>query len=427
MIDYAKIELHAGNGGDGAVAFRREKYEPTGGPAGGDGGDGANIYIKATNSLSTLEEYRYKSKYRAENGENGMGKKRFGKKGEDLVLYVPVGTIIREVSSNTIIRDLKKNGEQFLIAKGGRGGKGNVHYKTSTRQAPRFAQKGRKGQSIEVSLELKILADVGLVGLPNVGKSTLISVITKAKPKIANYHFTTLDPNLGVVKVDKERSFIVADIPGLIEGANEGQGLGHDFLKHIQRCKILIHLVDISGLEGRNPIEDFKLINKELKLYDEKLSDKYQIVALNKSDLDYNENYKKFENEFKDKYKIFKISAATTQGIKELIDEVTKVLSKIDEEKYTLDEEINESYLQNYYNKNMENGNLEFYKEEGIYVCTGYRIDKLLERVNLDDYDSRMYFEKKLRDMGVFDKFLEMGIEEGDSVAIGDIVFDYYE
>lgn len=427
MIDYAKIELHAGKGGDGAVAFRREKYEPTGGPAGGDGGDGASIIIKATNSLSTLEEYRYKNKYKAENGENGMGKKRFGKKGEDLILYVPVGTIVREASSNTIIKDFKKNGEELLIAKGGRGGKGNVHYKTSTRQAPRFAQKGKEGQKIEVSLELKILADVGLVGLPNVGKSTLISVISKAKPKIANYHFTTLDPNLGVVKVDKERSFIVADIPGLIEGANEGQGLGHDFLKHIQRCKILVHLVDISGFEGRDPIEDFKLINNELTLYDENLSNKYQIVALNKSDLDYNENYKRFEDEYKDKYKIFKISAATTQGIKELIDEVTKVLSNINEEKYSLDEEINENYLEKYYNKTRETEELEFSKEDGIYICTGYRIDKLLEKVNLDDYDSRMYFEKNLRDMGVFDKFLEMGIEEGDAVAIGDIVFDYYE
>lgn len=427
MIDYAKIELQAGKGGDGAVAFRREKYEPTGGPAGGDGGDGASIYIKASNSLSTLEEYRYKRKYKAENGEDGMGKKRFGKKGEDLFLLVPVGTIIREVSSNTIIKDFKKDGEEFLIAKGGRGGKGNVHYKTSTRQAPRFAQKGREGQSITVSLELKILADVGLVGLPNVGKSTLISVITKAKPKIANYHFTTLDPNLGVVKVDKERSFIVADIPGLIKGANEGQGLGHDFLKHIQRCKILVHLVDISGFEGRDPIEDFKLINNELKLYDSSLSQKIQIVALNKSDLDFNNNYKKFEDEYKDKYKIFKISAATTQGIKELIDEVTNVLSNIDEEKYTLDEEINENYLENYYNKVRVNEELEFYIEDGIYVCNGYRIDKLLEKVNLDDYDSRMYFEKNLRDMGVFDKFLEMGIQEGDAVAIGDIVFDYYE
>lgn len=427
MIDYAKIELQAGKGGDGAVAFRREKYEPTGGPAGGDGGDGASIYIKATNSLSTLEEYRYKTKYKATNGEDGMGKKRFGKKGEDLYLYVPVGTIVRESTSGKIIKDLKKNGEEFLIAKGGKGGKGNVHYKSSTRQAPRFAQKGKEGQKITISLELKILADVGLVGLPNVGKSTLISVISKAKPKIANYHFTTLDPNLGVVKIDKERSFIVADIPGLIEGANEGLGLGHDFLKHVQRCKILVHLVDISGFEGRDPIEDFELINKELKLFDENLYNKYQIVALNKSDLDFNENYKKFEEKYSDKYKFFRISAATTNGIKDLIDEVSRVLYNFEDEQYNLDEKVDEAYLEEFYDKSIASDELNFEIEDGIYVCNGYRIDKLLEKVNLDDYDSRMYFEKNLREMGVFEKFVEMGIQEGDSVAIGDIVFDYYE
>lgn len=427
MIDYAKIELQAGKGGDGAVAFRREKYEPTGGPAGGDGGDGASIYIKATNSLSTLEEYRYKTKYKATNGEDGMGKKRFGKKGEDLYLYVPVGTIVRESTSGKIIKDLKKNGEEFLIAKGGKGGKGNVHYKSSTRQAPRFAQKGKEGQKITISLELKILADVGLVGLPNVGKSTLISVISKAKPKIANYHFTTLDPNLGVVKIDRERSFIVADIPGLIEGANEGLGLGHDFLKHVQRCKILVHLVDISGFEGRDPIEDFELINNELKLFDENLYNKYQIVALNKSDLDFKENYKKFEEKYSDKYKIFRISAATTNGIKDLIDEVSTVLYNFEDEQYDLDEKVDEAYLEEFYDKSIASDELNFEIEDEIYVCNGYRIDKLLEKVNLDDYDSRMYFEKNLREMGVFEKFVEMGIQEGDSVAIGDIVFDYYE
>lgn len=427
MIDNAKIELQAGKGGDGAVAFRREKYEPTGGPAGGDGGDGASIYIKSTNSLSTLEEFRYKTKYKATNGEDGMGKKRFGKKGEDLYLFVPVGTIVREVTSGKIIKDFKKNGEEFLIAKGGRGGKGNVHYKSSTRQAPRFAQKGKEGQKITVNLELKILADVGLVGLPNVGKSTLISVISKAKPKIANYHFTTLDPNLGVVKIDKERSFIVADIPGLIEGANEGLGLGHDFLKHVQRCKILVHLVDISGFEGRDPIEDFELINNELKLFDENLANKYQIIALNKSDLDLNENYKKFEEKFSEKYKIFRISAATTNGIKELIDEVSNVLYSFDDEQYNLDEEVDEDYLDEFYDMSVASDELNFEIEEGIYVCSGYRIDKLLEKVNLDDYDSRMYFERNLREMGVFEKFREMGVQEGDLVAIGDIVFDYYE
>lgn len=426
MIDKAKIELISGNGGNGAVAFRREKFEPTGGPAGGDGGDGGDIFIVATRELSTLEEFRYKTKYKAQDGENGMSKKRFGKKGDNLILKVPIGTIIREEVSGKIIKDLSVEGENFLIAKGGRGGKGNVHYKSSTRQAPRFAQEGRKGQKISILLELKILADVGLVGLPNVGKSTLISVISEAKPKIANYHFTTLDPNLGVVKVDRERSFIVADIPGLIEGASQGIGLGHDFLKHIERCRVLVHLVDISGIEGRNPIEDFELINKELELYNKSLKDKIQIVALNKSDLDFENKADEFIKNYENEFKIFKISAATTTGIKELIDEITRVLASTNIKPYVLDEIIDENYLEEYYSQK-EEFDLNYTIEDGIYVAYGKRIDNLLNKVNLEDYDSRMFFEKTLRNMGIFDKFKDMGIQEGDTVAIGDLMFDFYE
>lgn len=426
MIDFAKIDLMAGKGGDGAVAFRREKFEPTGGPAGGDGGNGGNIYIVATRELTTLEEFRYKTKYKAENGQNGMNKKRYGKRGEDLYLKVPVGTIVREVSSGKIIKDLNVDGEKLLIAKGGQGGKGNIHYKTSTRQAPRFAQPGREGQTISISFELKILADVGLVGLPNVGKSTLISVISQARPKIANYHFTTLNPNLGVVKIDRGKSFVVADIPGLIEGASEGVGLGHDFLKHIERCRVLIHLVDISGIEGRNPIDDFNLINDELALYNKTLKDKIQIVALNKSDLDSKNNADKFIEKFEDQYKIFKISAATTSGIKEMINFVTTILEKTEDRKFEIDEKIDETFLEEFYNKK-EEFDLNYLIEDGIYIAYGKRVDKLLERINLEDYDSKLYFEKTLREMGVFDKFKEMGIEEGDTVAIGDLVFEYYE
>ena len=426
MIDYAQISLKAGDGGNGAVAWRREKYEPTGGPAGGDGGDGGSIYIKATRNLSTLDEFRYKSKYKAQSGEPGGKSKKFGKKGEDLVIKVPVGTILREKESNTIIKDLKTDGELFLIAKGGKGGRGNVHFKNSIRQAPRFAENGKKGQEIDLILELKVLADVGLVGLPNVGKSTLISVITSAKPKIANYHFTTIDPNLGVVNIDKERNFIVADIPGLIEGASDGQGLGHDFLRHIERCRVLVHLVDISGIEGRNPIEDFKLINQELKLYNEVMSKKPMIVALNKSDLDFSDNSSKFIEEFGNDYKIFNISAATTDGIKELLDNTYNLLLETEEEQFSLLEEVDDNFLDQFYNKEIEY-DLEFTKEDDIYVVYGKRIDNLLERVNLDDYDSRMYFEQKLREMEVFDKLIDMGIQEGDSVAVGDIVFEYYE
>ena len=426
MIDYAKISIKAGDGGNGAVAWRREKYEPNGGPAGGDGGDGGSVIIKATRNLSTLEEFRYKKKFKAQNGEQGGKSKKFGKKGEDLIISVPLGTIIREAESNIIIKDLNKDNEEFIIARGGRGGRGNVHFKNSIRQAPRFAESGKKGQEIELVFELKVLADVGLVGLPNVGKSTLLSVISRAKPKIANYHFTTIDPNLGVVNVDNERSFVVADIAGLIEGASQGDGLGHDFLKHIERCRVLVHLVDISGLEGRDPIEDFLLINKELELYNENLSKKPMIVGLNKSELDYNNNAEKFIEKFSNDYNIFKISAATTQGVKELVDSITEELenSKIDE--FSLFEEVDENYLDEFYNKEIE-FDLNFKKEDDIYVVYGKRVDNLLNKIDIDDYDSMLYFDSTLREMEVFDKLKEMGIENGDSVAVGDIVFEYYE
>ncbi|WP_306483898.1 GTPase ObgE [Anaerococcus sp.] len=426
MIDYAKVSLKAGDGGNGAVAWRREKYEPNGGPAGGDGGNGGSIIIKATRNLSTLDEFRYRTKYKAQNGEAGGKKKKFGKKGDDLIIKVPVGTLVREANSEVIIKDLNKDGEEYIIAKGGRGGRGNVHFKNSIRQAPRFAELGRSGQEIDVIFELKILADVGLVGLPNVGKSTLISVISKARPKIANYHFTTIDPNLGVVNIDSERSFIVADIPGLIEGASDGSGLGHDFLKHVERCRVLVHLVDISGIEGRNPIEDFKMINEELKLYNEKLAQKPMIIAMNKSDLDFNNNAEAFLKEFADKYDIYKISAATTKGIKELVDAISELLAKSEIKEFDPMEEVDTEFLDKYYDKEIEY-DLNFRKENDIFVVDGKRVDKLLEKVDLEDYDGKMYFEKTLREMEVFDKLKEMGIQEGDSVAFGDLVFEYYE
>ncbi|WP_105300473.1 GTPase ObgE [Anaerococcus marasmi] len=426
MIDYAKVSLKAGDGGNGAVAWRREKYEPNGGPAGGDGGNGGSIIIKATRNLSTLDEFRYKTKYKAQNGEAGGKKKKFGKKGDDLIIKVPVGTLVREANSEVIIKDLNKDGEEYIIAKGGRGGRGNVHFKNSIRQAPRFAELGRSGQEIDVIFELKILADVGLVGLPNVGKSTLISVISKARPKIANYHFTTIDPNLGVVNIDSERSFIVADIPGLIEGASDGSGLGHDFLKHVERCRVLVHLVDISGIEGRDPIEDFKMINEELKLYNEKLAQKPMIIAMNKSDLDFNNNAEAFLKEFADKYDIYKISAATTKGIKELVDAISELLAKSEIKEFDPMEEVDTEFLDKYYDKEIDY-DLNFRKVNDIFVVDGKRVDKLLEKVDLEDYDGKMYFEKTLREMEVFDKLKEMGIQEGDSVAFGDLVFEYYE
>ena len=277
FIDVAKIELKAGKGGDGSVAFRREKYEPSGGPAGGDGGDGGSIIIVGDKDIKTLMDYSYRSIYKAESGGDGRNKKQFGKKGEDLILKVPVGTLVKDYDTDTVIYDVKHDKEEFVICKGGKGGKGNVHFKSSIRQAPRFAEPGEKGEEKTIKLELKLLADVGLIGLPNVGKSTLLSIMSNARPKIANYHFTTLEPNLGVCKVG-EKSFVLADIPGLIEGASEGLGLGHDFLKHIERTKILVHVLDISGSEGRNPIEDFELINSELSSYNIKLNDKKMVM-----------------------------------------------------------------------------------------------------------------------------------------------------
>ena len=285
FIDVAKIKIKAGNGGDGAIAWRREKFEPAGGPAGGDGGDGGSVYIVADSGLHTLMDYRYKREYKAEKGQNGMSKNMFGKKGEDILLKVPVGTLVKESSSGAVIVDLKKADEKFLLAKGGRGGRGNSRFTSSTRQAPTFAEPGNKGEEISITLELKLLADVGLVGFPNVGKSTLLSVVSAAKPKIANYHFTTLNPNLGVVSLGEEMSFVIADIPGLIEGASEGLGLGDEFLKHVERTKILIHVIDASGSEGRDPIDDFYKINKELESYNPKLAEKTQIIFANKTDL----------------------------------------------------------------------------------------------------------------------------------------------
>lgn len=425
MIDIATIQLTAGNGGNGAVSFRREKYEPSGGPNGGDGGNGGSIYLIASSELTTLSDFKYKTKYKAQNGQNGQKSNKFGSKGEDLYLKVPVGTIIREKDSGKIIKDLKENGQEFLIAKGGKGGKGNARYKNSVRQAPRFAQVGEKGQYIEIIMELKMLADVGLIGLPNVGKSTLISVMSNANPKIGNYHFTTLDPNLGVVKVDSERSFVLADIPGIIEGASGGLGLGLDFLKHVERCRVLVHVIDISDQEQTDPVKNYEMIRKELSLYNEKLKDKVEVIALNKVDMDFDNNSQVFKENYPDK-KIFEISAITHRGIKELQDYLTEILSKIEINDDILDEKVEESYLDEYYNKEID-FDLNVKKDNEIFVVYGKRIDNLVERINFQDYDSRMFFELKLKEMGVYDMLIERGIKDGDLIRIKNLEFEYYE
>ena len=420
FIDVAKIELKAGKGGDGSVAFRREKYEPSGGPAGGDGGDGGSIIIVGDKDIKTLMDYSYKSIYKAENGGDGRNKKQFGKKGEDLILKVPVGTLIKDYDTDTVIYDVKHDKEEFVICKGGKGGKGNVHFKSSIRQAPRFAEPGTKGEEKTIKLELKLLADVGLIGLPNVGKSTLLSIMSNARPKIANYHFTTLEPNLGVCKVG-EKSFVLADIPGLIEGASEGLGLGHDFLKHIERTKILVHVLDISGSEGRNPIEDFELINSELASYNIKLNDKKMLVVLNKTDLGAEDNIKEFREKYSDKVdEIVEISAATTENVDKLMYLISDTLDSIEDDYSTLDEQ----YV--YFEEEKE-PDFKVRRENENYIVEGPLIENLIYRTNFEVYESVNHLQKVLEDKGIIEQLKDLGIQDGDNVIIGDVEFDFYE
>lgn len=420
FIDRAEIKLQAGHGGDGAVAWRREKYEPAGGPAGGNGGRGGDIIIKTDSGLHTLMDFRYQKVYKAESGGNGMNKLKFGKDGEDIVLRVPVGTLVKDAKSGGVIVDLKSVNDEYVICKGGRGGKGNAKYTSSTRQAPSFAQAGTRGQEREVILELKMLADVGLVGFPNVGKSTILSVVTAAKPKIANYHFTTLTPNLGVVSLGNEMSFVIADIPGLIEGASEGIGLGDEFLKHVERTKVLIHVIDASGQEGRDPIEDFYKINEELKNYNERLSQKKQVIFLNKTDIPGSEeNVERVKKELSN-YKIFAGSAATTENLNELMKAVYTELQSVEEQEY-------ETYDEIHVEEEVREEGIKVYIENDEYIVYGPYIDKLLRSTNFEDRDSLRYFQENLRKNGVVEKLKELGVGEGDSVFIGDYEFEFFE
>lgn len=421
FIDVAKIKVEAGKGGDGAVAWRREKYEPAGGPAGGDGGDGGSVIIKTDSGLHTLMDFRYKRVYKAPVGENGKSKLQFGKKGEDIILRVPVGTLVKDAESGKVIVDLKYNNQSFIIARGGKGGKGNARFKTSTRQAPSFAQAGSKGRQRDIILELKLLADVGLLGFPNVGKSTLLSVVSQAKPKIANYHFTTIKPNLGVVEIGAGESFVIADIPGIIEGASEGVGLGHDFLKHVERTKILIHVLDASGSEGRDPIQDFYKINEELKNYNLELSKKPQIIFANKMDLpDAQDGLERIKSEFEPKgYKVFSGSAATTEHLRDLMYYVWNEIKNYPTEYETYDEEFIEI-------EEREEG-IIVKKENGKYIVEGPYIERLMGSTYFDDHDSLRYFQENLRKNKVIDKLRELGINEGESVYICEYEFEFFE
>ena len=422
FTDYVKITAKAGNGGNGAISFRREKYVAAGGPDGGDGGKGGDIYFEVDPDSNTLIDFRYKKKFKAENGKNGEGAHKYGKSGEDLYIKVPIGTIVRDAETNKVLADLSNPGQKALILSGGRGGKGNSHFATSTRQAPRFAQDGEKGEEKELILELKLLADVGLIGFPNVGKSTFLSMTTSATPKIADYHFTTLEPNLGVVKTDYGDSFVIADIPGIIEGASEGTGLGIQFLRHIERTRLLLHVIDVSGSEGRDPVQDFYTINEELKKYSEKLSKRKQVIVANKIDVMQDEKlYKNLEKVAKENnMDIFKISAATGEGISELMKYVSATLKTLPKEDLI---EITDKKV--YTLKDEDEYTIQ--KVDGKFVIKGESVEKVMRRVNIADNESLYYFQKSLDNLGVNQKLKEMGIKEGDIVQIEDYELEWEE
>ena len=427
VIDYVKIAVKAGDGGCGWVSFRREKYVAAGGPDGGDGGRGGNVYFKVDSNTSTLLDFKYKKKFKADDGAKGEASRRSGRSGKDLYIAVPKGTIVRDVDKNVIAADLSEEGQEFLIAKGGKGGRGNMNFATPTRQVPNFAEQGKKGVEKNLELELKMLADVGLVGFPNVGKSTIISRVSSAKPKIANYHFTTLDPALGVVSPRTDEPFVMADIPGIIEGASDGVGLGIQFLKHVERTRLLLHVVDVSGSEGRNPVEDFNKINDELKNYSEILANKSQIVVANKTDIANDEELvKELKKMCKTKkLKLFEVSAATNEGLDELIEFVAQELKSIPKEDIvTIDEEYGkeDELVDQEWNIEMEER-----KDGKYYVVRGAPIERLMSRVNVFDIESRQYMQRVLKQLGVMDKLKEMGLQEGDYIDIDGYHLEYSE
>ncbi len=421
FVDKVKISVKAGNGGNGAVAFHREKYVAQGGPDGGDGGTGGSVVLRVDDNLSTLMDFRYKRKYVASNGQDGQGARCRGKNGEDLIIRVPRGTVVRDAETNEVIKDMSDSAD-FVLCKGGRGGWGNKHFATPTRQVPRFAKSGLPGESHEVVLELKLLADVGLVGFPNVGKSTLLSVTSNARPKIANYHFTTLYPNLGVIYVEEGVSFVMADIPGIIEGAAEGLGLGHDFLRHIDRCRLLVHIVDVSGSEDRDPVEDFEKINAELSQYSPDLAARPMIVAANKVDLipEGSDNLERLRDYVTQRgYEFYEISAATHQGTRQLMQTVAAHLRELPP--VTV-------YEPEYVKPLAQAGaveELQIQQYDDLWVVSGGWLERLLGDVNFDDYESRMYFDRQLRLSGLFDRLEAMGIHDGDTVSIYDLEFEY--
>ena len=422
FVDQAKIKIKAGDGGDGAVSFHREKYVAAGGPDGGDGGRGGDVIFQVDDNFSTLIDFRYKRKYVAEKGQNGSARNCTGKSAPPLIIKVPRGTIVRDAETGRIMADMSTD-EPKVLAKGGNGGKGNVHFATSTRQIPKFAKPGFPGEEFEINLELKLLADVGLVGFPNVGKSTLISVVSAAKPKIANYHFTTLSPVLGVVKVEEEKSFVMADIPGLIEGAGDGVGLGHEFLRHVERCRLIVHVVDVSGIEGRDPQEDFRIINAELEKFNAELAERPQIVAANKCDMATEEQIEAFRNfvESQD-LPFYCISAATTQGTSELIQKIAEVLDTLPPIREYEPDPIPQAELDE---KAGLGQKFNITVEDEVYYIEAPWIEPIMRTIDIEDYSSLQYFQRVLINSGIIAKLEEMGINEGDTVNLQGFEFDY--
>ncbi len=420
FVDEVNITVEAGDGGDGAVSFHREKYVAAGGPDGGDGGKGGDIVFLADDNLNTLVDFRYKRKFKAQNGENGQGARKYGKSADDLVIRVPRGTVVSDRESGRILADMSGS-EPVVIAKGGRGGRGNAHFATPTRQIPHFAKPGFKGQKLDLHLELKLLADVGLVGFPNVGKSTLISVVSAAKPKIANYHFTTLTPNLGVVKISEGSSFVMADIPGLIEGASEGVGLGHEFLRHVERCRLILHIIDVSASEGRDPISDYEIINRELRSFSEELANAPQIVAANKCDMASPEQIAALREYVEGQgLPFFEISAATTAGTRELVEFTYNRLRDLPPLKVF---EVDPQPL--WEAASAKESGFKVTVEEGIYFVEAEWLEGILRMADMDDYESLHHFQLVLKSSGIIDELERLGINEGDTVSVCGFEFDY--
>lgn len=427
FADSARIIIKSGKGGDGHVSFRREKYVPNGGPDGGDGGKGGDVIFQVDEGLNTLTDFRHRRKYAAENGEEGRKRNCHGKNGADIIVKVPAGTIIRDAETDKVIADMSGDNTRQIILRGGRGGKGNQNYATATMQAPKYAQPGQPGIELEVRLELKVIADVGLVGFPNVGKSTLLSRVTNAQPKIANYHFTTLNPNLGVVDLDEGQGFVIADIPGLIEGASEGIGLGHEFLKHIERTKVMIHMVDAASTEGRDPIADIYAINKELEAYNPELAKKPQVIAANKIDAIYagdEDPVEKLRQEFEPHgIRVFAISAVSGKGLKELLYAVNEMLQGMDSEPVVFEQEYDPStamYLDEPYT-------VSYDEETDEFVVEGPRIEKMLGYTNIESEKGFLFFQRFLKEQGILDDLEEHGIQEGDTVKMYGHAFEYYK